>query len=139
MSELDDLYQAVILEHDRAPRNYGRLAHPTHCAEGYNPLCGDRLFVTLEASERIERIAFDAECCSIARASASLMTLAVSGRTVAEAAELGLSFEAMLRGKPATDLGDLAALGGVRRFPSRIRCATLSWHALRDALAIAPR
>jgi nitrogen fixation NifU-like protein len=136
MSDLDDLYQAIILDHDRAPRNYGRLEDPTHSAEGYNPLCGDRLFVTLRAGELVHAIMFEAQCCSIAKASSSLMTLHAANRTIDDAKKLAAAFEAMVRGReePGPDLGELVALAGVRRFPSRVRCATLPWHALLDAL-----
>lgn len=141
MSDLDDLYQEIILDHDRSPRNYGRVENATHSAEGYNPLCGDRLFVTLRAGERIEEIRFEAQACSIAKASASLMTLHARERTIDDARKLAAAFEAMVRGSgdPAADLGELVALAGVRRFPSRIRCATLPWQAVLDALSRSPR
>lgn len=141
MSELDDLYQSVILEHDRAPHNYGRLAAPSGSAEGYNPLCGDRLYVTaLLAGEQLVKIMFDANGCAIARASASLMTDFLAGRSIAETRRLAQAFEAVLRDRDAGplaaahELAALAPLTGVRRFPSRIRCAMLAWHALLDAL-----
>jgi nitrogen fixation NifU-like protein len=136
MSDLDELYQTIILDHDRSPRNYGRIENATHSAEGYNPLCGDRLFVTLRAGERIDEIKFEAQACSIAKASASLMTLHAPKRTIDDAKQLAAAFEAMVRGSddPAADLGELVAFAGVRRFPSRIRCATLPWHAMLDAL-----
>ena len=137
MISLDDLYQSVILDHDRAPRNYGRLAAPTGSAEGYNPLCGDRLVVMVRlVGDTLHEIRFEATSCSIARASASLMTLSLAGRTTAETQRLADAFEEMLRGKaePGPALGELTALAGVRRFPSRIRCATLAWSAVLDAL-----
>jgi nitrogen fixation NifU-like protein len=140
MSDLDDLYQAVILEHDRAPRHYGRLAAASGSAEGYNPLCGDRLCVTVAlAGEQLTHIMFDADGCAISRASASLMTDFLAGRSIAETQRLARAFEALLRDREAGTISDelaaLAPLTGVRRFPSRIRCATLAWHALLDALS----
>jgi len=138
MSELDDLYQAIILDHDRAPRNYGRLEAPSGAAEGYNPLCGDRLTVTVQVSDgRLAEVRFEASSCAIARASGSLMTLALCGQSLADARRLGQAFEALLRGppgQPAAELGELRALAGVRNFPGRIRCAMLAWQTLLEAL-----
>jgi nitrogen fixation NifU-like protein len=141
MTELDDLYQAVILAHDREPHNYGRIAAPSGGAEAYNPLCGDRLYVTLElADEHVGKVMFDATGCAIARASASLMTDFIVGRSLADVRRLAKALEAALRDRkgPAFEAGSelaaLAALSGVRRFPSRIRCAMLAWYALLEAL-----
>ena len=137
MSALDDLYQATILEHDRAPRNYGCLAHPTHRAEGYNPLCGDRVRVTLTVKdERLAELTFEADGCAISRASASLMTEHLRGQKLSEIEPAIRAFEAMLRsGAAAPALSELGALQGIRRFPSRMRCATLAWLSVLDALA----
>jgi nitrogen fixation NifU-like protein len=142
---LSDLYQEVILDHNRAPRNYGALASPTHSAVGHNPLCGDRLRVMLRLeADRIADVAFEGAGCAISKASASLMTDAIKGRSVAAADALFDRVHAMLTGPGGaseTDpddvdgLGKLEALAGVRQFPVRIKCATLAWHTLKAALA----
>jgi nitrogen fixation NifU-like protein len=140
MNEMQDLYQEIILDHNKRPRNFRRLEPHTHHADGHNPLCGDELEVFLVVKDgKIEDIAFQGEGCAISKASASLMTASLKGRTVEEAhREFGTVIE-MLTGKnqKPVDLdavGDLAALQGVRQFPARIKCATLSWHALEAAL-----
>jgi nitrogen fixation NifU-like protein len=141
MSELRDLYQQVILDHHRKPRNFRKLDHPTRAAEGYNPLCGDRVTVEVAVEGDVIRdIAFQGSGCAISRASASLMTADLKGKAVAEAEELFGRFRAMLTESaggqtPPPELGKLAVLGGVREFPSRIKCATLPWHTLHAALA----
>jgi nitrogen fixation NifU-like protein len=144
MFALKDLYQEVIVDHNRAPRNFGHLAAPTHRAEGFNPLCGDRLTIELAVDEAgvIRDLAFEGQGCAISVASASLMTEALKGRSLAEARPLFERFHALLTGPAeATDAGDedalgkLVALAGVRAYPSRVKCATLCWHALRSALA----
>jgi len=144
MSDLAELYRDVIVEHGQHPRNHGRLeGEGVIVREGYNPLCGDRvaLYLQLEGN-RIARAAFVGEGCAIATASASLLTEAVVGRTTAEADALFQAFrEAMTTPDDAAaraaeaGLGELAALLGVRAYPMRIKCATLSWHALHEALA----
>ncbi len=143
MFALKDLYQEVIVDHNRAPRNFGHLAAPTHRAEGFNPLCGDRLTIELavDADGVIRELAFDGQGCAISVASASLMTEAIKGRTLAEAEPLFERFHTMLTTAVESDLlngddslGKLEALAGVRAFPSRVKCATLCWHALRSAL-----
>jgi len=141
MSELRELYQQVILDHNRKPRNFRRLASPTEGAEGYNPLCGDRVTVEIvREDELIRDIGFQGSGCAISRASASMMTANLKGKTVAEAEEVFERFRAMLtesqpgEGAPA-QLGKLAVFAGVREFPSRIKCATLPWHTLHAALA----
>jgi nitrogen fixation NifU-like protein len=134
---LRDLYQETILEHYKRPRHAGRLAEPTHHAEGRNPLCGDHIQVDVKLDgERISEIAHESQGCAICTASASLMTESVLGKTRAEADELVDEFQAIATGKkePRDEFDDLAALAGVRDHPVRIKCATLPWHALRAAL-----
>jgi len=137
--DLADLYRDVIVDHNRSPRNFGRLDLPSHEAEGNNPLCGDRLYVFLDVKDDvISEIRFEGAGCAISTASASLMSEAVKGRTRAEVAGLFDSVHRMLtRPSAAADpaLGKLAALGGVREFPARVKCASLCWHTLKAALA----
>jgi nitrogen fixation NifU-like protein len=141
MSELTDLYQEVILDHNRRPRNFGALAGETHAADGYNPLCGDKLKVHLKiADDRVEAISFEGSGCAISKASASLMTDAVKGKSLAEATTLFENVRTMLTtpiAQPVDEaaVGKLIALAGVREFPVRIKCATLSWHTFKQALA----
>jgi nitrogen fixation NifU-like protein len=138
-TELDDLYQEVILEHGRKPRNFRKLESANRQAEGLNPLCGDhfKLYLKLEG-ERIEDIAFEGTGCAISKASASLMTSALKGRTVAEAEELFARFHRLVTEGPEkvqiSELGKLAALSGVCEFPTRVKCASLVWHTLKTAL-----
>ena len=139
-SELDELYQEILLDHYRRPRNFGPLAGADREVDGHNPLCGDRVRLRVKLDgERLAEVRFEGVGCAISTASASMMTEAVRGRSVDEALELGERFRAHLRADggegPAEELGDLAALGGVRAFPMRVKCATLAWHALRAALA----
>jgi nitrogen fixation NifU-like protein len=138
MSELSELYQEVILDHNRRPRNFRVIEAPSHHAEGYNPLCGDRLrlFVTVEG-DRIADVAFQGSGCAISKASASLMTDALKGRTVTEARDLFERFHRMVTtppDAPVEDLGKLSVLAGVREFPVRVKCASLAWHTLKAAL-----
>ncbi|MFH1569902.1 MAG: Fe-S cluster assembly sulfur transfer protein SufU [Gemmatimonadota bacterium] len=140
MSELRELYQQVILDHNKAPRNFGRLEGANRHQEGYNPLCGDHLHVYLQLGEGdlIEGISFEGSGCAISRASASLMTEAVKGKPVAEAMALFERFHELVTSSPggtppSEGLGKLAVLGGVREFPMRIKCATLAWHTLKAA------
>ena len=139
MSELLDLYQEVVLDHNSRPRNYKKLEKPSHSADGFNPLCGDKitLYVELEKGV-IKDIAFQGAGCAISRASASLMTQSVKGKPAAEAEKLFNEVHRMLTRNPdeavEDDLGDLAALAGVAEFPSRVKCASLSWHTLKAAL-----
>lgn len=139
MSELTDLYQEVILDHNRRPRNFGTLESANHCAEGYNPLCGDRLSLFLRVDDGvIGDIRFQGSGCAISRASASLMTDSVKGRGVAEAERLFERFHRMVTtppGEDVEDMGKLSALAGVREFPVRVKCASLAWHTLKAALA----
>ncbi len=138
MDELQELYQQIVLEHYRNPRNYGELPEATHRAEGYNPLCGDRLEVMLRVREEtIEDIRFRGSGCAISQASASVMTTLVRGKSLAEVEELFERFHELVTGTGAVDLeqlGALAAFAGVREFPARVKCATLAWHTLRAAL-----
>ncbi len=138
MAELQDLYQEVILEHSKHPRNYRTLEAANHTAEGYNPLCGDHFTVYVDVAEgRIRDIAFQGSGCAISKASASMMTQAVKGKPTAEAEELLNKFHHVVTGKNGTepsDLGKLAAFAGVSEFPVRVKCATLAWHTLRAAL-----
>jgi nitrogen fixation NifU-like protein len=141
MSELRELYQQVILDHHRKPRNFRKLAHPTRTAEGVNPLCGDRVSVEIDLENGVVRdIAFQGSGCAISRAAASLMTADLKGKTAADAEATFERFHRMLTGaepsRPLTDaLGKLAVFAGVREFPSRIKCAVLPWHTVRAALA----
>jgi nitrogen fixation NifU-like protein len=141
MSELSDLYQEVILDHNRRPRNYGPLPGASRSAQGHNPLCGDRLtlYVQLEG-DRISGISFEGSGCAISKASASLMTDAIKGHSVSEAVALFDRFHRMVTSpfdQPVdeTGLGKLAAFAGVREFPIRVKCASLAWHTLKAALA----
>ena len=138
MSDLSDLYQEVILDHNKRPRNFRTIEGPSHHAEGYNPLCGDRLdlFVQVDG-ETITDVAFQGSGCAISKASASLMTDALKGHTVAEARELFTRFHRVVTtppDQPVEDLGKLSALAGVREFPVRVKCASLAWHTLKAAL-----
>lgn len=138
MPELRDLYQEVILEHSKAPRNYKALPAADHKAEGYNPLCGDRFTVYLEMDgEKIREIGFQGAGCAISKASASMMTQIVKGKTKAEAEQIFHRFHEMVTGHNDGDqaeLGKLAVFSGVSEFPVRVKCATLAWHTLEAAL-----
>ena len=141
MSELSELYQELILDHNRRPRNFGSLPDANRFAEGYNPLCGDKLKVYLRLeNDRIAGVSFEGSGCAISKASASLMTDAVKGQTISDATALFDRVHAMLttpidRPVDASDVGKLAVLSGVREFPVRIKCASLAWHTLKAALA----
>ena len=135
----NDLYQEVVLEHKRAPRNFGVLEHATHQAQGTNPSCGDRVAVQLQMDgECVADIRFTGQGCAICMASTSMMTEAVKGRDVELAKTLQQHFRAVLTGEEEPEdapLGKLVSLAGVRQYPSRIKCALLGWHALMHALA----
>ena len=137
MSDLSDLYQEVILDHNRRPRNFHALADASHTAEGYNPLCGDRLTLYLKVNgETIEDVSFQGAGCAISKASASLMTDAIKGRTRAEAQALFERFHRMVTtppDQPVEEMGKLSSLAGVREFPVRVKCASLAWHTFRAA------
>lgn len=139
MSELNDLYQEVILEHSKAPRNFRQPATTNRKAEGYNPLCGDHYTVFLDVEgDAIRDIGFQGSGCAISRASASMMTQLVKGKTKEEAAQLFDQFHRLVTGEEANSgdpaLGKLAVFSGVRKFPARVKCATLAWHTLQSAL-----
>ncbi len=141
MFDLRDLYLQVIVDHNKAPRNFGKLAHFNHEADGYNPLCGDRLHVYLDVNDdgMIEDVSFEGEGCAISVASASLMTEAVKGTPLSEFAQKFDMFQHMVTSDldetPDEEaLGKLAVLAGVREFPSRIKCASLCWHTLKSAV-----
>lgn len=142
MSDLRDLYQEVILDHSRHPRNFGRVESASHTAKGNNPLCGDRVTVYLDvADDKVRAVRFEAKGCAICVASASMMTELVTGKSVAEANGTFDRFHASLvRREPPSEaelegLDKLAALIGVREFPMRVKCATLPWHTFQAALA----
>jgi nitrogen fixation NifU-like protein len=138
MSELRELYQEVILDHNRSPHNFGRLPDASSHADGYNPLCGDQVTVFIrECDGIVEDISFEGKGCAISQASASIMTDSVKGKTVAEIFELFETFHGVVTGAdcgPTDELTEIAALSGVREFPIRVKCATLPWHTLLSAL-----
>jgi nitrogen fixation protein NifU and related proteins len=140
MSELRELYQQVILDHNKAPRNFGKLDHATCDQEGHNPLCGDSLHVYLHIeAEVIQDISFEGSGCAISRASASMMTAALKGKTVSEAQQYFDRFHDMLMSEidapiDQYELGKLAVFAGIREFPMRVKCATLAWHTFKSAL-----
>jgi len=139
MSDLRELYQETILDHGKHPRHFEPMGDAHQTADGYNPLCGDRItiFVKVEG-DRIARVTFQGNGCAISVASASLMAEALTGRSLAEAERLFAAFHDLVAGSGAPDepipLGKLHALAGVREFPVRVKCATLAWHTLRSAL-----
>ncbi len=140
MSDLDELYQSIILDHNRRPRNYGEPASSSHHASGRNPLCGDEVTVWMTVeNEVITDVRFVGQGCAISKASSSLMTEAVRGKTREQALAMFERVHELLTGKadPMAErktLGQIAALGGVSRFPVRVKCASLGWHAFRNAL-----
>ncbi len=140
MPDLTELYQQTIIEHNRNPRNFRKLATANRAAEGNNPLCGDRINLSVEVDGDVIRdIAFQGSGCAISKSSASLMTAAVKGKTTAEAEALFHAFHDMVTGGPdapadPASLGKLAAFAGVRAFPARVKCANLAWHTLHAAL-----
>ncbi|MFQ5847868.1 MAG: Fe-S cluster assembly sulfur transfer protein SufU [Candidatus Methylomirabilales bacterium] len=140
MSDLRELYQQVILDHSKKPRNFQKLEGANRTAEGHNPLCGDQITVYVRlADDLIERIGFQGSGCAISKASASMMTDSVKGKTKAEAERLFEQFHELVtgerdRGGDPDDLGKLAVFSGVSEFPIRVKCATLPWHTLRAAL-----
>ena len=140
MPDLRELYQDVILDHSKSPRNYHKLEPSDRRAEGNNPLCGDRLTLYLRLDgDRIVDVGFEGHGCAISKASASLMTVAVKGKTHGEADRLFEVFHEMVTGKPGgpidqETLGKLAVFAGVCEFPARVKCASLPWHTMRAAL-----
>ncbi len=140
MSDLRDLYQEVILDHNRKPRNFGELPGADRKADGYNPLCGDRVTVSVALEgDRLKEIRFQGAGCAISTASASLMTEHLKGKTLAEAEAVSRGFLELVTGKAApAGLGKLEAFAGVGEFPARVKCATLVWHTLKAALENRP-
>lgn len=140
MSDLHDLYQDIILDHNKRPRHYGALADYTHTAEGYNPLCGDKMEVFLIINDgQIDSVQFEAACCAICKASASIMTEALTGKSLDEVEAVYARMSELLTAKEEIEAdlsvdGEIAALAGVRNFPARIKCATLPWHTYEAAL-----
>lgn len=141
MSELRDLYQQVILDHNRAPRNFHKMEGATRHVDGFNPLCGDHytVYVKLDG-ERIVDVSFEGAGCAISKASASVMSSMVKSRTVQEAEELFQAFHRLVKGEiqgedEIEQLGKLAAFAGVSEFPARVKCASLAWHTLHTALS----
>ena len=140
MADLRELYQQVILDHTKNPRNFGRLEQPSHKAEGHNPLCGDHLALTLEIDDdRVNKLRFEGSGCSISTASASLMTQVIEGKTTTEAQSLFEKFHEVVTSAAdeevdLAELGKLAVLAGVREFPIRVKCASLAWHTLQAAI-----
>jgi nitrogen fixation NifU-like protein len=140
MSELSELYQQVILDHNKKPRNFRRLENPSHVAEGYNPLCGDQLTVYVRMEDdSLRDISFEGSGCAISKAAASMMTQAAKGKSKEEVEQLFSEFHRMVAGEsdteePAEHLGNLRIFSGVREFPVRVKCATLPWHTLNAAL-----
>jgi nitrogen fixation NifU-like protein len=138
MSDLNDLYQEVILDHNKRPRNFRTIEGASHHAEGHNPLCGDRLSLYVQVDgDRISDVAFQGSGCAISKASASLMTDAVKGQSVGDAREMFQRFHRMVTtppDQPVEHLGKLSVLAGVREFPVRVKCASLAWHTLKAAL-----
>lgn len=135
--ELRALYQEVIVDHGRHPRNFGPMPEATHTLEGYNPLCGDKLKIFLLVdNDKITAVKFEGAGCAISMASASLMSQQIQGKTLQEAKQLFQHFHAMIidGATPDSHLGKLSILEGVKEFPSRVKCATLAWHTLQNAL-----
>lgn len=140
MSELSELYQQVILDHNKKPRNFRKLDPASHQAEGYNPLCGDQLTVYLKVeNDRVADVGFEGSGCAISKASASMMTQAVKGKSKEQAETLFQEFHLMVTGEldeeiEENNLGNLKIFAGVREFPVRVKCATLPWHTMHAAL-----
>lgn len=140
MDELRELYQETILDHNKNPRNFGKLEPYTHMKEGYNPLCGDHLFLYVNVDNgRISDVRFEGSGCAISKSSASVMTTVIKGKTLDEVESLFKKFHELVTGAPdesadTSNLGKLAVFAGVREFPARVKCASLAWHTLHAAL-----
>ncbi|MGH7655317.1 MAG: Fe-S cluster assembly sulfur transfer protein SufU [Gemmatimonadaceae bacterium] len=136
-ADLEELYQSIILDHNRRPQNYRTMPEASAHADGVNPMCGDQLSVWIRMNgDVVDDVSFQGSGCAISKASASLMTQAVKGKTRSEAEQLFDSFHGLVTGHPdGVELGKLKAFSGVSRFPLRVKCATLAWHALKTALA----
>jgi len=145
MSDLSSLYQEVILDHSKRPRNFRSIANADHQANGFNPLCGDKVTIYLHMDhDRIADISFQGSGCAISTASASILTETLKGKTRFEAEKLFAAFHDLVTGKPAKSpdgppLGKLAVFSGVAEFPVRVKCASLAWHTLRSALEGSPK
>jgi nitrogen fixation NifU-like protein len=138
MSDLRDLYQEVILDHNKRPRNFRKIEGPSRHVEGYNPLCGDKVTVYVKLEDGVVKdVSFEGSGCAISTASASMMTESLKGKTLPEAEKLFESFHELLTSDSSGEasLGKLAVFGGVREFPLRVKCATLAWHTFHAALA----
>ncbi|MES2472968.1 MAG: SUF system NifU family Fe-S cluster assembly protein [Pseudomonadota bacterium] len=140
-SALRELYQEVILDHSRHPRHYGAMEQASHKAEGYNPLCGDRVtvYLQLDAEGRVADIKFEGKGCAISQASASMMVDMLNGRSHAEAEQLMQGFLHLVKGEDASGLSEddrerLEVMGGISEFPMRVKCATLAWHTYKNAV-----
>jgi nitrogen fixation protein NifU and related proteins len=139
-SELRELYQQVILDHNKSPRNFKKLEDANHFAEGYNPLCGDRIDIFIKEKEGVvEEISFQGSGCAISKASASLMSTIIKGKSRKEAEEIFNRFHDLITGKleeeaSLEEFGKLAVLAGVKEFPARVKCASLAWHTMLSAL-----
>ena len=139
MSDLTELYQELVLDHNSRPRNFRKISDANYSAEGFNPLCGDRVTVYVQVENgTVKDVSFQGSGCAISRASASMMTEGVKGKTLEEARELFEKFHQQVAGDAADDehgdLGDLEAFAGIREYPSRVKCAVLGWHTLRAAI-----
>ena len=145
MSDIGELYQQVILDHNKKPRNFRELEDPTTTAEGYNPLCGDqlKLYVKVDGDGRIEDVSFVGSGCAISKASASMLTVNVKGKTIEEATTLFEEFHRLVMGEldpsEKNHLGRLTIFAGVKEYPARVKCASLAWHTLKGALEGAAR
>ena len=141
MSELSELYQQVILDHNKKPRNFRKLETANHTAEGYNPLCGDQLTVYLNLEDDlVKEVGFEGSGCAISKAAASMMTQAVKGKSKEQAESLFKEFHSMVTGEldeetEENSLGNLKIFAGVREFPVRVKCATLAWHVLEESMS----
>jgi nitrogen fixation NifU-like protein len=137
----DDLYQEIIMDHNRSPRNYGAIDTPTVESEGFNPLCGDQIKISMVlAGDKILDIAFDGVGCAISKSSASIMTVELKGKKIVDAQNIFAAFRLMITGKDIDEthveaLGDAEVLGGVSKYPARIKCASLAWHTFNSALS----
>ena len=140
MYDLEDLYQEIVMDHNRRPRNFGEIKNPTNFAEGFNPLCGDQITLQLHLEDGlVSDVAFSGVGCAISKSSASMMTEELKGKTLDHAENLFEAFRKMITRNPGDSydsdlLGDLEILQGVSRYPARIKCATLAWHTLHSAI-----
>ena len=138
MSTQRDIYQQMILDHKRKPKNFGKMEDPTHSTEGLNPLCGDHIWVYIKVDEndKIKEITFDCKGCAISKASASMMTVSLKGKTTKEAKEIFGDFTTLLKGRTPEEqkLGPLKIFSTIWQYPSRVKCAALAWHAMSGAL-----